>query len=177
MKKIHFSAPVFIMAMVLLGAGCTAVKNDAMQEKNIPTTTDTQNNQQAMMEQKQTPPKKNEGNTMMTDTKNAMNTFGTYADYTLAKLAMAKNGPTILFFKATWCPTCKGVDEDITTHLQDIPAAVSILKVDYDTQTELKKKYAVTYQHTFVQVDPNGNMIKKWSGSPTLADIVKEIKL
>ena len=40
---------------------------------------------------------------------------------------------------------------------------------------ELKKKYEVTYQHTFVQVDAQGNMIKKWSGG-ALADIIDETK-
>jgi hypothetical protein len=53
---------------------------------------------------------------------------------------------------------------------------VSILKVDYDKETELKKKYGVTYQHTLVQVDKDGNLIKKWSGSPTLTKLVSEIK-
>jgi hypothetical protein len=47
--------------------------------------------------------------------------------------------------------------------------------VDYDNSDELKKKYGVTYQHTLVQVDKDGNLIKKWSGSPTLTSLVKEV--
>jgi hypothetical protein len=48
--------------------------------------------------------------------------------------------------------------------------------VNYDNSTALKQKYAVTYQHTFVQVDKDGNLIKKWSGSPTLTALVAEVK-
>ena len=57
-----------------------------------------------------------------------------------------------------------------------IPEDVHILVVDYDAAQDLKKKYAVTYQHTFVQVDAEGKLLKKWSGSPTLAALIAEIK-
>jgi hypothetical protein len=50
------------------------------------------------------------------------------------------------------------------------------LKVDYESSTELKKKYGVTYQHTLVQVDAQGNMITKWSGGNTLESLLEKIK-
>jgi len=37
-------------------------------------------------------------------------------------------------------------------------------KTDYDTQTELKERYEVVAQHTFVQVDENGDLVTKWIG-------------
>ena len=40
---------------------------------------------------------------------------------------------------------------------------------------DLKKKYGVVYQHTFVQVDKDGNLIKKWSGSPNLSSLVTQV--
>jgi hypothetical protein len=49
-----------------------------------------------------------------------------------------------------------------------------IHRVDYDTAIALRKKYSVTYQHTFVQVDENGKLLKKWSGGQ-LAEIVKNV--
>lgn len=46
---------------------------------------------------------------------------------------------------------------------QDIPDDVLILRADYDKEDELKQKYGVTLQHTFVVVDEKGNFIEKWN--------------
>ena len=101
---------------------------------------------------------------------------GSYEAYAPEKLARAETGNVVLFFHASWCPSCRGLNSDIEKNMSAIPEGVSILKTDYDQETELKKKYGVTYQHTLVQVDKDGNMIKKWSGSPTLASLVSQIK-
>ncbi len=101
---------------------------------------------------------------------------GSYEVYSPEKLAKANSGKVVLFFRASWCPTCKALDADIVSNLKSIPENVTILDVDYDNSTDLKKKYGVTYQHTLVEVNADGLMIKKWAGSPTLASLVKEIK-
>jgi len=101
---------------------------------------------------------------------------GAYEDYSESKLALADSGKVVLFFKASWCPTCNSLDKNVVANLSDIPAGVHILKVDYDNSTELKKKYGITYQHSFVQVDSKGKQIAKWAGSSTLSDLVKNIK-
>lgn len=110
------------------------------------------------------------------DTEKTMMNAGAYEEYTVEKLARAETGDVVLFFKASWCPSCRGLDIDIEKNRDAIPEEVSILKVDYDTEIELKKKYGVTYQHTLVQVDMDGTLIKKWSGSPTLTSLVSEIE-
>lgn len=102
---------------------------------------------------------------------------GTYQAYSPEKVAKyAATGKVVLFFHASWCPSCKVLDADIRLHLSDIPATLTILDVDYDTSTAMKKQYGVTFQHTLVEVDASGNLIKKWSGSPTLAALVAEVK-
>ncbi len=101
---------------------------------------------------------------------------GSYEAYSIEKLARAETGDVVLFFHASWCPSCRGLNGDIEKNISSIPAGVSILKLDYDKEKDLKKKYGVTYQHTLVQVDKDGNLIKKWSGSPTLTKLVSEIK-
>jgi thiol-disulfide isomerase/thioredoxin len=104
-------------------------------------------------------------------------TVGTYEAYSPAKAALASaTHNVVLFFRAGWCPSCRAIDSDIKTNLSKIPSSLAILDVDYDNSSELKKKYGVTYQHTFVQVDKDGNLVKKWSGSPTLSALVSEIK-
>jgi thiol-disulfide isomerase/thioredoxin len=101
---------------------------------------------------------------------------GSYEMYSPEKLAWAKDGKVVLFFKASWCPSCKAVDADIKANLSSIPKGTYILEVDYDNSTDLKKKYGVTYQHTFVQVDSNGSQLAKWSGSKTLTSLIGNIK-
>ena len=100
-------------------------------------------------------------------------TAGAYLPYDASKLALAETGDVVLFFHATWCPGCRALDSDITAQRAAIPGDLTILKLDYDTETELKKKYGVTTQQTLVQVDAHGNLIKKWSGSTKLAQVVE----
>jgi len=99
---------------------------------------------------------------------------GVYADYSVNKVAEAK-GDIILFFYAAWCPSCRTLDSDIQASLGDIPDGVTILKLDYDSETELKKRYGVRSQHTMVQVDNTGEKIQLWSGGNTLESIVSKI--
>jgi thioredoxin 1 len=117
---------------------------------------------------------KKEGDSMKKD--DAMMKKTGYLDYSLENLAANSTGKNIIFFKASWCPTCKTVDADITTNLSKIPAGVNIMKVDYDNSTELKKKYGVTQQHTFVAVDKDGNKINSNVGAPTLDAVLALVK-
>ncbi|TSD06319.1 MAG: hypothetical protein Greene07147_178 [Parcubacteria group bacterium Greene0714_7] len=113
----------------------------------------------------------------MMDKSETMVKAGSYETYAPEKIALASaTHDVVLFFRASWCPTCRAVDTDIKANLNNIPPSLAILDVNYDDSTALKQKYGVTYQHTFVQVDKNGNLIKKWSGSPTLIALVAEVK-
>lgn len=163
-----------IGGLVLLGAICyvfhlqaVATNNQLMENENK----DAMKDEGTMMAE----PKKNEQVMEKQDDGAMMKASGQYTVYEPSKLALAADGPVVLFFHAGWCPTCKAADTDINSNLSSIPANTTILKVDYDTNPDLKKKYGVTYQHTFVQVDANGTMIKKWSGGNTLASIVSQL--
>lgn len=87
-----------------------------------------------------------------------------YLSYSEKRYNLNSGKKRILFFHAKWCPTCKVADEELTEKPDEIPEEAVIFKVDYDTETALKKKYAITYQHTFVLVDEKGNEVKKWNG-------------
>ena len=100
---------------------------------------------------------------------------GSYEAYAPEKLARAASGDVVLFFHASWCPSCRVLNADIEKNLSAVPENVSILKVNYDTESELKKKYGVTYQHTLVQVSADGSLIKKWSGGSNLGNLVSQI--
>lgn len=119
-------------------------------------------------------------NTSPTNTNTTTSSAGPakYVSYSSTALATAQavpQGDTVLYFHANWCPICQVLDPDITKNISQLPVGVTILKVDYDKETALKKKYGVTYQHTFVQVDPNGEKLKLWSGSSDALAIRDEI--
>jgi thiol-disulfide isomerase/thioredoxin len=116
------------------------------------------------------------GNSMDKPEGAMMDKQGSYEAYAPEKLALANDGKVVLFFRASWCPTCRVLDADIRGNLGNIPEGVAILDVNYDTATELKQKYGVTYQHTLVQVDAEGNQIAKWTGSPTLAALLGQVE-
>jgi hypothetical protein len=85
---------------------------------------------------------------------------GIYAEYDSSLLGTTED--TVIFFYAAWCPSCRAADDVISE--ETIPDGLTLLKANYDEETALKKKYGVTGQHTFVQVDADGNEIKKWLG-------------
>lgn len=113
---------------------------------------------------------------MVADTDAMMSATGSYGPYSADKVAMATDGDVVLFFKAVWCPTCRALEADIKANIENLPANVTILEVNYDTATELRQKYGVTTQHTLVQVDANGNLITKWSGGNTLDSVLARIQ-
>lgn len=98
--------------------------------------------------------------------------YVTFAEYEEGK-DMYSAGDVVLFFNAEWCSTCKEARDNIQADLAGIPAGLTIVTVDYDTAEDLKRQYGVTVQHTFVQVDPEGNELAKWSGSVTAEEIAE----
>jgi thioredoxin 1 len=99
---------------------------------------------------------------------------GVYLDYAAYQSDPGKYAGTkvVLFFHAPWCPSCRATEEDVLARRDSLPSGLTLVKTDYDSQTDLKKKYGVTTQHTFVLVDPAGQPLKKWNGSLTVDDIV-----
>ena len=87
---------------------------------------------------------------------------GRYTDSSAAAVADECYTDTILFFHAPWCPECRGFEEAIKSG--EVPDGAQILKVDYDSATDLRKQHGVTIQSTFVRVDPAGETVKLWSG-------------
>lgn len=89
-----------------------------------------------------------------------------------AALELAKKSNVVYFFAASWCPSCQGAYKDLKMNFAKLPKDITVVIVDYDSAGELKKKYAVTMQHTFVQIDMKGAKVKAWSGGG-VAEILK----
>ncbi|RLP11676.1 thioredoxin family protein [Propionibacterium australiense] len=82
---------------------------------------------------------------------------------------------SILFFNATWCPSCQAITKALKENPGRIPDGTDIVSVDYDSNPELRQKYGVTTQHTFVQVDAEGNAVRTWSAT-NIDDALSGIK-
>lgn len=82
---------------------------------------------------------------------------GSYGAYSPSVLANGQK--KVLFFHAAWCPVCKHADQQLTAWYSTHPFPISTYIVDYDTETALKQRYGVTYQHTYVLADGQGNAL------------------
>jgi thiol-disulfide isomerase/thioredoxin len=83
---------------------------------------------------------------------------GVYVEYSDDAIARAE-GRVLLFFHAPWCPQCRSVESDILA--EGVPAGVTIIKVDFDSRQDLRQRYGVTLQTTFVEVDADGTELQK----------------
>jgi len=168
------SAMIVILLIIILGIGGLILfkdkdgddikNNDVMMEGDEMMESEDYNDE--MMEGESTM----EGEAMMESES------GKYVAYDSSLLKNSEDGKVVIFFHANWCPTCRLQDADILKGIKEISENVTILKADYDKKTELKKKYGVTTQHTFVQVDAEGNLITKWSGGTDLNGIISKLK-
>ncbi|MBI5358652.1 hypothetical protein HZB69_03460 [Candidatus Amesbacteria bacterium] len=96
-----------------------------------------------------------------------------YVEYSKAALDQSVAKRRVLYFYATWCPSCKVANEDFTANPNKIPEDVVVIRTNYNDpntaqeERDLAKKYGITYQHTFVQIDGQGKEITKWNGGKT----------
>ena len=176
MKNPIIIAVVVVVAIVGIGAyilSQNSTKSESMMVKEDTTMESKTDN--AMM-QKDT-------DNMEKDDKMAKDTMSDsrYVEYSKASLDKAGNNRRVLYFYASWCPTCKPADADLEANKDRIPNDVTVIRVNYnDPETdqeekELAKKYSITYQHTFVQIDSQGNEVTKWNGGKT-DELIAKIK-
>lgn len=147
-----------------------------------------QNNSESMMELKNGEGESMRGDAMMEATDNkmmqadetqpeAMQKPGEYGDYSTSRVSseQAEGNKVVLFFHAQWCPFCRTADAAFKANVDKIPSGVTVLKIDYDSNTELRTKYGITAQHTFVQIDNNGDLVTKWVGGD-VDNVIKFVK-
>lgn len=79
-------------------------------------------------------------------------------DDTKVDAALAAGNDVVIFFWATRCPPCMGLNKDLEENQDIIPANVSIFAADFDLSDDLKKKYWVTKKHTAVYLWADGSV-------------------
>lgn len=94
-----------------------------------------------------------------------------YMVYDAQKVSEDSN-TKLLFFYAPWCPQCRALDEDISKNIS-YESGLSVYKVDYDSNQNLRQKYGITLQTTVVKIDDSGNLVKKYVAynEPTFANV------
>jgi thiol-disulfide isomerase/thioredoxin len=95
----------------------------------------------------------------------AMSSKGQIIDYAAYSADKSKysGSKVVLYFTAPWCPSCQETNKNLDA--DGAPAGLTVVRVDYDSETDLKKQYGITVQHSFVQVDEDGNKQKAWTGT------------
>ncbi len=75
-----------------------------------------------------------------------------FQPYSAAALAAAQKAdkPVALHFHADWCPTCRAQDKALQALKAEPGLEVTVLKVNYDTEKDLKRQYKVQSQSTMV---------------------------
>lgn len=173
MKKIYLISSILLLVTL---TSCSYLKDESSNSnttsQNMETSDVNMYEDDSMMESKENMMDLDSQNSKKDMTESIEKTMWMYSDYDMKKLAMDKDN--IIFFHAWWCPACVKADKNFLS--QEIPENLNILKIDYDNSNELKKKYWVTMQHTFVLVDKDWEMLKKWSGSSDIMDLEKQIK-
>ena len=170
---------IILVVIVVIGGGAfflsQQINKDAMKQDTF---------KGAMVDQNATPTY-TEDSTMEKDLSagsgQGMMASGQYVVHSKNVLENIKGKRVVLFFFANWCPTCKPADEDFTKNMSKIPRDIMVVRVNYnDSDTDqdekdLAKKYGITYQHTYVQIDETGNEVRKWNGG-NLEELVTNTK-
>lgn len=168
-----FDKKIVITFILIILIGGTIALLAKPKDKNIAAELNTSkpllSNNNGMKEQEQ---EMKDGEKTQFDTENISSSYIDYSpeSFEEAKKSQRAGRKIVLFFHAKWCPYCQEADKDFKTNIgtENFPKNTTLIKTDYDSQTALKKKYGVIYQHTFVQIDHDGNQIAKWISGATL---------
>ena len=104
-----------------------------------------------------------------------------YLEYMPGIFASTKSTRRVLFFYANWCPICVPADENFRANIDKIPSDVTLIRVNYndsdtdDAEKSLARKYDVTYQHTFIQIDGDDKVVTIWNGGQ-IGELLTNIK-
>jgi len=66
------------------------------------------------------------------------------------KAAADSGKTTLVFFHAPWCPMCRAQEPKVLAHLNGDAKDVVALKIDYDSNMELRKEMTVEKQSTLI---------------------------
>jgi thiol:disulfide interchange protein len=108
-----------------------------------------------------------------------------YRDYSADELEKAKSEGKVvmLYFTANWCPTCKAQEpinveafKELENDEDIVIFKIHILDSETTDETEkLAREYGIRLQHTFVIINPDGEVVFTHTGPLVKEDLVKEL--
>jgi hypothetical protein len=78
--------------------------------------------------------------------------------------ALAAKGPAIVWFHAEWCPVCHHTMTNFRARWHEVQPGITLVIADYDAESDLKTRYGITYQNTFLQIAADGSKLAVWNG-------------
>jgi len=84
--------------------------------------------------------------------------------------ALAAKRPVVLYFWASWCPICRAEEPNIRSWVEASNLPFAGFRVNFDTESELKEKFRVAYQHTTVIIGVDGKESTRFTG-PVSQDV------
>lgn len=160
--KNNLTTPIVILFLILGALGIYAIVSRDTSMLDTPRVTETSTNGEKGMLKEATNSTGINQKTLQKE--------GKYLPFSPEVFTSSAGSRRVLFFYASWCPTCRPADANFSSNVSQIPGDVTLIRVNYnDTDTDqaekdLANKYAVTYQHTFVQIDAEGKVVTKWNG-------------
>ena len=165
-----------IVILVLVGGGLYIANQNSKQSEQAKMA-----QEKAAMEEKAAMKAKEDAAMKKDETVMDKNASSRYIEYSKAALVLAADKRRVLYFYANWCPICRPADINFKAEVSKIPEDVVVYRVNYnDTDTDqeeedLAKKYGITYQHTFVQIDAEGKEVFSWNGGQ-IEELLRNIR-
>jgi thioredoxin-like negative regulator of GroEL len=95
-------------------------------------------------------------------------------------LAQEANKPMVIDFQAEWCEACKVMEKEVYTDVRVVDASRGFLpvRIAFDTNPQIARKYNVTALPTLVFTDSYGNELLRWHGyidAKPLAEVLRSL--
>ena len=182
-KKTFLPVAVIISGVIIIAGGIFAFNQSDNDSSNNQTTENSAMEKKEGADAMENAMEKAEGEAMekkdgeaMEKTDDAISKSGSFitlADYN-ADPSKYSDSKKVYFFHASWCPICKGIESEINADPSKIPAGVTLIKTDFDDETDLRQKYGITTQYTFVEFNENGDELNKFSAT-SLDKVIEQI--
>jgi thiol-disulfide isomerase/thioredoxin len=85
--------------------------------------------------------------------------------------AQAEKRPILLYFWAAWCPICRVEEPGIIAAVESMNAPVAGFRVNFDTESAMKRSFDVGYQHTTIILNARGEEMSRFFGPVSEAEL------